>query len=149
VHGVGAADRGGAGFGQADVADLALGHQLSQSAGGVLDRGVRVDPVLVVQVDVVDTEPLQGTFDRSADVSRAAVENTRAATGVRDEAELRRQHNLVAVALEGLADHLFVGVRAVNLGGVDEIANHSGDGWLPTHRSAVDVGVRRDRGYAG
>ena len=53
VDGVGPTDRGGAGLGQADVPDLALGDQLGQGADGVLDGRVRVDPVLVVQVDVV------------------------------------------------------------------------------------------------
>ena len=111
VHGVGAADRVGAGLGQADVADLALGDQLGQRADGVLDRGVRVDPVLVVQVDVVGAEPLQRALDRGADVGRAAVEDAGAAAGVRDEAELRRQHDLVAAALDGPADELLVDGR--------------------------------------
>ena len=119
VHGVGAADRGGAGLGQADVADLALGDQLGQSADGLLDGGVRVDPVLVVQVDVVGAEPLQGALDRGADVRRAAVEDAGAATGVRDEAELRRHHHLVAAALDGPADQLLVVEGAVDLGGVE------------------------------
>jgi hypothetical protein len=35
------------------VQDLALGHQLGQGADGVLDRGVRVDSVLVVELDAV------------------------------------------------------------------------------------------------
>jgi hypothetical protein len=35
------------------VQDLALGHQLGQRADGVLDRRVRVDAVLVVEVDAV------------------------------------------------------------------------------------------------
>jgi hypothetical protein len=48
VDGVGAADRAGAGLGQADVADLALGDQFGQGAGGLLDRRARVDPVLSV-----------------------------------------------------------------------------------------------------
>ena len=42
---------------QPDVADLALGHQFGDGADGVLDRGVGVDAVLVVQVDVVGAEP--------------------------------------------------------------------------------------------
>ena len=111
VHGVGAADCGGAGLGQADVADLALGDQLGQGADGVLDGGLRVDPVLVVQVDVVGAEPLQRPLDCGADVRRAAVEDAGAATGVRDDAELRRQHHLVAAALDGPADQLLVGGR--------------------------------------
>ncbi len=76
--------------------NLSLGHQLGERADGVLNGGVRVDPVLVVEVDVVGTQPLQGTFDRGPDVRRAAVEHSGAAAGVRDEAELRRQHDIVA-----------------------------------------------------
>ena len=66
MHGVSAPDCGGAGLGQADVADLALGDQLGQGADGVLDGGLRVDPVLVVQVDVVSAEPLQRPLDCDA-----------------------------------------------------------------------------------
>ena len=95
-------------------------HQLGERADGVLDRRVRVDAVLVVQVDVVGAEPPQRALDRGADVGRAAVEAPRAAAGVGDEAELGRQHDLVAAALHGPADELLVGVGAVDLGGVDE-----------------------------
>ena len=42
-----------------------------------------------------------------------------AAAGVRDEAELGGQHDLVAAALDGPADQLLVEVWAVDLGGVD------------------------------
>jgi hypothetical protein len=59
VHGVGAADRRGRGFGQADVQDLPFGHELGQGADGVLDRGVRVDAVLVVDVDAVGPQALE------------------------------------------------------------------------------------------
>jgi len=45
VDGMGAADRGGACLGQADVSDLALGDPLGQGADGVLDGGVRINPV--------------------------------------------------------------------------------------------------------
>ena len=116
---MGAADRGRAGLGQADVADLALGDQLGQRADGVLDRRAGIDPVLVIQVDVVGAEPLQRPFDCGADVGRAAVEDAGAATGVRDDAELCRHHHLVAPALDGPPYDLLVGVRAIDLGGVD------------------------------
>ena len=70
VDRVGAADRVRAGLGQADVQDLALGDQLGQRADGLLDGRVRVDPVLVVEIDVIGAEPLQGALDRGADVGR-------------------------------------------------------------------------------
>jgi len=79
----GAADRGGPGCGPADVADLALGHQLGQRADSVLDRGAGVDAVLVLQVDVAGAQPPEGAFGCGADVCRAAVEDVRAATRVR------------------------------------------------------------------
>ena len=48
-----------AGFGQADVEDLALGDQFGQ-APTVSSIGVcGIDPVLVEEVDVVGTEPFQ------------------------------------------------------------------------------------------
>ena len=101
------------------MADLALGDELGQGADGLLDGGLRVDAVLVVQVDVVGAEPLQGALDRGADVRRAAVEDAGAATGVRDDAELRGQHHLVAAVLDGPADQFLVGVGTVDLGGVE------------------------------
>ncbi len=79
---MGTTDRGGAGLGQADVADLALGDELGKSADRLLDGGLRVHPVLVVEVDVVGAEPLQGALDRGADVGGAAVEDAGAAASV-------------------------------------------------------------------
>ena len=91
----------------------------ASSPDGVLDRRVRVDPVLVVQVDVVGAEPLQGALDGGADVGRAAVEHAGAASGVRHQAELRRHHDLVAATLDGPPDQLLVEEGAVDLGGVE------------------------------
>jgi hypothetical protein len=64
--------------------------------------------MLVIQVDVVGAEPLQGALDGDAEVRRAAVEDAGAAAGMRDEAELRRQHHLVAAVLDGPADQFLV-----------------------------------------
>src|SRR5438876_433373 len=64
----------------AGVADLAFGDQPGQSADGLLDGSVAVDPVLVVQVDVVGAQPLEGALDCGADVFRAAVGDSGAAT---------------------------------------------------------------------
>jgi hypothetical protein len=47
------------GLRQPDVADLALDDQLRQGADGLLDGRVRVDPVLVVQIDVVGGQPFE------------------------------------------------------------------------------------------
>ena len=71
LHGVGAADRLDAGLGQAEMLDLAFRDQLLDRAGHVLDRHVRVDPVLVEQVDRLDAEPLQRAVDRLRGCARA------------------------------------------------------------------------------
>src|SRR3954468_4010320 len=51
---------------------------------------------------------------------RAAVELAGGAAGVGDEAVLGGQHHLVAAAADGPADELLVGVRPVDLGGVQQ-----------------------------
>ena len=53
LDGVGAADGRGAGLGQAEVPDLAGRDELLDRAGDVLDGHLRVDAVLVEQVDDV------------------------------------------------------------------------------------------------
>ncbi len=118
VDGVGAADRGGAGLGQSDVTDLALDDQLGQRADGVLDGRAAVDPVLVVQVDVVGAESGQRAFDRGANVGGAAVDAGRTAR-VGEDTELRRPHHLVAAAFDGATDQLLAMERSIDLGGVD------------------------------
>jgi hypothetical protein len=84
-------------------------------ARDVLDRDRRVDAVLVQQDDVVGPQPAQGCVDDPADVVGKAVE---AAEGLRPvrahrEAELRRDHDVVADRPERLADELLVDVRPV------------------------------------
>jgi len=44
-----------AGLRQAQVTHLALVNQFGQRADGLLDRDGRVDPVQVIQVEVLDT----------------------------------------------------------------------------------------------
>ena len=129
------------------MVDLALGDELCEGADGVLDRGVGVDTVLVVQVDAVGAEPLQRPLKRGADVIRAAVQVVGTAAGVGDEAELGGEYDLVAAILDRPSDKLLVGERPVDLGGVDERhpqVERSMDGadglGIVTARPAVSVG---------
>ena len=59
------------GFGEAEVPDLALADQVLHRAGHVLDRNLRVDAVLVEQVDGVDPEPLERRFGDLRGCARA------------------------------------------------------------------------------
>ena len=63
-----AADRLGRRLTEPDVADLSLLYQLRHGPNGLLDRDVGVDPVLVVEVDVIDAKSPQRAVDRGANV---------------------------------------------------------------------------------
>ena len=69
-----AADRLQPRLGQAEVLDLALPDQFLDRPRHVLDRHVRVDAVLVVQVDRVDLEPLERGLGHLLDVLGPAVQ---------------------------------------------------------------------------
>jgi hypothetical protein len=73
MHGVGAADIRGAGFGQAEIADFAGGDEFGDGAGDILDRHGTVDAVLIEQVDVIGPQPLQRAFHGLADLIGMAV----------------------------------------------------------------------------
>jgi hypothetical protein len=101
------------------VPDLARLDDLRHRADGLLHRHGRIEAVQVPQVDVVDAESGQRRVDRRQRVPRTAVD---LAWTVEPEAELGRQHDLVAAAGERPADELLVGAVAVDVGGVEERA---------------------------
>ena len=119
LHGVRAADGLGTRLGHTEMPDLARGDELLDRAGHVLDRHVRVDPMLVEQVDEVEAEPLQRGVGHASDILGPAVHAVRLAVG-KGEAELGSDHHAVAHGLERFADNLLVGERAVGFGGVEE-----------------------------
>src|SRR4051794_34842899 len=94
--------------------------QLLDRAGDLLDGHLRVDPVLVEQVDGLGAQPAQRTLDRGADVLRPAGDAGLLTVLVKGEAELRRDDDAVADRLQRLADQLLVVERAVHLGRVEE-----------------------------
>jgi hypothetical protein len=117
LHGVRPADGVCAGLRQPEVPDLALDDEVANRPSNVLDRHVRVDPVLIEQVDAAGPQPLQHLLHDLPDVLRRAVQPS----GWGElESELRREDDLVANRLEGFTDKGFVGVRPVRLGGVEE-----------------------------
>ena len=69
---MGAPDRAGSGLGQAEVPHLALGDQVADGAGDVLDGNVGVDAVLVEEVDRLDAEPARASPRRRGGSARAA-----------------------------------------------------------------------------
>jgi hypothetical protein len=111
------------GLRQAEEAHLAGFYEVFDDARDLLHRHVGIDPVLVVEVDIIRPEPLQAALDRAADLRRLAVDAAPVLAGVLIDVptELGGDFHLVAHAAKRLADHLLVGPRAVGLGGVEEI----------------------------
>ena len=134
-HRVGAANGLHACFRQAEMLHLACGDQLLDRASDILDRHVGIDAVLIEQVDPVGTKaPEAGVRDR-LDVLRAAVRAAGAGAGLQVdiEAELGRDHHLVADRRERLPDQVLVGERTVGFGGVEQ-----GDALLMRHSYELD-----------
>ena len=99
--------------------DLAFVNQVFDRTGDVFDWHVRVDAVLVEEVDPIGLEPLQRRLGHLANVRRPAVQPHQLAV-VELEAELGGDHDLVAHGTERLADHLFVRERSVDFGRVEK-----------------------------
>src|SRR5207302_7960314 len=102
---------------------LALLNQFLHHAGDVFDRHVRVNPMLIEQINCFDLEPLKRAFDGLPDVLRPAVQTGRteprtAATEI--ESELGGNRHLLAEWGESLAHEFFVYERAIDLSGVEE-----------------------------
>jgi hypothetical protein len=116
MDGLGAPDRGGRRLREAEVADLALLHQLRHRPHRLLDRNVRINAVLVVEIDVVHAEAAQRALARAVHVLGAAVDPAAARVfGIADDPELGGQDHLVAPLCDGAPDQLLVGVRPVHV----------------------------------
>ena len=114
------ADVGDTGLRQAEEPDLARLDELLHRADGLLDRDVRVHAVLVVQVDIVDVEPMKRASQASVDVVRRAVDAHPGAVRVPHIAELGRQLRLGAATGDGFPEELLVRVGAVHVSGVEQ-----------------------------
>ena len=110
------------GFRQAEVLHLALLNQAIDGAGDVFDRHIRVDAMLVVQVDRLDLQSREGALDHACDVFRPAVEATPPSLALcaRRPPEFGRDHDLTTERRQGFADERFIRVRTVDLRGVEE-----------------------------
>ncbi len=59
MHGVSPRERLGENLRKAQVTDLAGLYELGHRTDGLLDRDLRIGPVQVVEVDVLDAEPAE------------------------------------------------------------------------------------------
>jgi hypothetical protein len=119
MHRVRAPDRRRRRLGEPEVADLAGGDELGHRPHGLLDRDPRVDPVLVVEVDPLDAEPLERGVAGLANVLGIAADAERLPGGAADLAELGRDHDLGAATGDRPSDQPLVGAGPVHVRGVE------------------------------
>src|SRR3954452_18664556 len=102
--------------------DLARGDKVANGSGDIFDRNVRINAVLVEQIDRVDAEPPKRAFDCLADLPRLTIHPTPILTGGRIdvETELGGDHHSLAEWPQRLADHFLVRERPVDLRGVEK-----------------------------
>src|ERR1700675_5173537 len=104
------------------MSDLALLDQFRQGANRLFDRRIRIDAVLVVEVDVLDAQPLQTSFAGLFHVvGLAAYAADVGIAGIADNSELCGQHEFVALALDRASDEFFILVWSVDVGGIEEV----------------------------
>lgn len=129
------------------MTDLAGLDEFGDGAGGVLDRHLGVESVLIEQVDVVGAQPLQRSVDNLADVVGLRVQPLETVVDV--EAELGGDPHLVTDRFENRPDEQLILMGAVDLGGVEERdadVESRGDGVFrlvcggEAHAAEADVG---------
>src|SRR2546423_4203204 len=106
-----ATDRLHASFGKAEVLHLPLLNQFFHRARDIFDRYVRIDTVLIKQIDRLDFEPLEGALDRFPDWLRLALQFSRSRSCIRAaqiESEFLGDHHFPAEWSERLAHKFFI-----------------------------------------
>ena len=122
LDGMGAADGFRAGFRQSKMFDLAFLDQVPDGTGDFLDGHVRIDAVLVEQIDGLHPQPLERGFGDLLDMLGPAVQPRPAGATIRVELEpeLCGDHHLPAERLQRFADQLFVGVGTIDFCCIEE-----------------------------
>ena len=99
--------------------DFSFTDQVADRPGNLFDRHLGIDAVLVVEVDMVGTQPFQRAFDRPADLFRTTAERL-PPLRVDPNAEFSGYDHLVADRCHRFADQFLVGVRPVALRRIEE-----------------------------
>ena len=108
-------------FRQSQIADLSRPHQFRHSANRFFDRHLRIDAMLVVQIDGSYPQTLQAPLAAGLHVFRPAIDAPhRRVRLVAHNSELGGEKNLFAHAANRLANKHFVVAIAVNVRGVQK-----------------------------
>ena len=146
MHLVRPLQRGDRRLAQADVADLAFADQIRHRAHDVFDRHLRIDPVLIIKIDLLHAQAPQAALDGAPDILGAAADAARRRIRrIAQDAELGGQEHLLPFAFDRFPHQRFVGVRAIHVGGVEQRDAQlqrpvqRDDGFLPIGAGGVEV----------
>ncbi len=103
-------------------AHLSVGDETGHRTPGLGGRNLRIDPVQIVEVDLVDAEPPERVLARGADVLGPAVAAVAVGRRVLDDvSDFRREDDPFAQPRERAADEGLVRERAVHVGRIEVI----------------------------
>lgn len=120
LHGMRTPDGLRASLGQTEVLHLAGLDQFFDRPSHLFDRHVRINAMLVEQVDDIGLQAPERPFDRFLDVLRSAVEDLLLVVGAESETELGGDDDALSKRRQRLADNLLVQVRSIDFRCVEE-----------------------------
>src|ERR1035438_6576073 len=120
LDGVSATNRVHSCLGKPKVLDLAFPNQVLHRSRDVFDRHLRIDTMLIEQIDGVDPEPLERRLGDLLDVLRPAVQASLLPIGVEVEPKFGRNRDLPAEGSESFTYQFLIDVRAVHFRGIEE-----------------------------
>src|SRR5262249_13969450 len=122
LNGMSPAYRLCAGFRKAKMFHFACLNQIAYGTGNFFDWHLRIDAMLVEQIDCVNLETFKRRFSNLFDMVRLAIDSNGMGTAVRIEfiPKLGRNDDLVAHWKEGLAHQLFVLEGTINFRCIEE-----------------------------
>ncbi len=116
-------NRADARLGKSEMQHLSLTDQFGHRLRHFLNRDIRVNPVLIVQINVICPQSFERTFCRPADRFRPGIQSCHSAV-VHAPSKFRRQNDLISDRLKRLADQLLILSRRVCLRGIKEGLPH-------------------------
>jgi hypothetical protein len=94
--------------------------QLFDSTGNIFDRDLRIDTMLVKQIDAIGLQPFERSLGNFHDVLGPAINADLFAVRVNLEPEFGRDNDLIANGCKRFTDDVLVGERTINFGCVKE-----------------------------
>src|SRR6266568_7810020 len=104
-------------FAKTEVPHFAFLDQVSHGSGDFFDGHVRIEPVLIKQIDDLDLEAFERVIGHPTNAIRAAVEAVWCSHFV---TELGADHHFLAQWSKRVAHEFFIDERAICFGGVEE-----------------------------